>query len=332
MRSVSMDCVASMDSLPDDLLVQILSFLPTKQTVSTSILSKRWRTLFAFSPNLDFDESVFRLPKEMYIRSVDSVLAFQGGKHMEKFSLVFKSFDDEVYDVDRWICYALEHGVSELHLDIESIRYYVDRSNLCVVGLCYHPWRESPYCHVDSLAKAKLDLQFIDFHYEADDADLTTLISGIRNVKTLHLTSSAVEVILVCCKGELPVFKNLIKLIFSSKKKGWKMFLPLLLERSPKLNTLVLSDLHRYTFRGRTKLCVGVQIPSNNKIKMLSILQYEGSANELKHINHFLLKMECFEMVKVYVAAEMDDLKKMQLTDDLLKLSTASSKVKIQLM
>ncbi|CAL9247833.1 unnamed protein product [Arabidopsis halleri] len=118
--------------------------------------------------------------------------------------------------------------------------------------------------------------------------------------------------------------------MFSSKKRDWKV-LPLLLERSPNLKTLVLSGLHRFTF-GRRHRFVGIQIPWNNQIKMLSIKQYQGSETELKHISHFLLYMEFLEVVKVYVAAEMDDPKKMQLTDDLLKLPAASSKLKIQVM
>ncbi|XP_010514754.1 PREDICTED: putative F-box protein At3g44060 [Camelina sativa] len=434
MRSVSMDCVASMDCLPDDLLVQILSFLPTKQAVSTSLLSKRWRTLFAFSPNLDFDNPILKHSEDIrksFNDFVDSSLVFQGDNHIKKFSLKNTGSWYMEHDVKRWIRSALEHGVSELHLQIEgshlqigyirkwqyfpfevftsttlvdlslgikqdiqkfsphaylpalkvlvldsiwfhdgqlfneflaacpaledlTIRYkefqghsyiissksikklsvtincsyYADLSSTIILDtpnvfdLYYYgfPRCKAPHCNLNSLAKATLDLHFLKDHSQhrqmQNEADVKDLISEIRNVKTLHLNSSAVEVILVCCKGGLPVFKNLVKLVLSSKKKGWRMFLPLLLERSPKLKTLVLSDLHRYTFR-RTKLCVGVQIPSNNKIKMLSVLQYQGSANELKHINHFLLKMECLEMVKVYVAAEMDDLKKMQLTDDL---------------
>ncbi|EOA25955.1 hypothetical protein CARUB_v10019344mg [Capsella rubella] len=104
------------------------------------------------------------------------------------------------------------------------------------------------------------------------------LISGIRNIKTLHLTFSAVELISLFCKsGGLPVFSNLVELVFSSKKQGWIVLLPLLLEVYPKLTTLVLT---------------------------------------------------CLEVVKVYVART----KKMQLTEDILKLPTASSQVKIQVL
>ncbi|CAI9110672.1 OLC1v1010738C1 [Oldenlandia corymbosa var. corymbosa] len=51
-------------NLPDDLLFHILSYLPTKHAVGTSILSSRWNNLFPFVPDLklDFDDSLL-LPR-----------------------------------------------------------------------------------------------------------------------------------------------------------------------------------------------------------------------------------------------------------------------------
>lgn len=93
----------------------------------------------------------------------------------------------------------------------------------------------------------------------------------------------------------------------------------------------MVQGLNRYTFNRKHRF-VGTRIPPNNQIKMLSIMQYEGSENELNHISHFLLKMESLEVVKVYLASAVDDPKKMQATEDLLKLPTASSKLEIQIM
>ncbi|CAH8267453.1 unnamed protein product [Arabidopsis lyrata] len=439
-------CVASMNRLPDELLVQILSLLPTKQAASTSVFSKRWRTLFAFRHDLDFDDSIFWHPEEgkqdrddiqeSFRSFVDRTLALQGGAPINKCSLKCgNEHDDEPDDVhvDRWISNALELGVSELHLclssvtrhlfpsnifssttlvkltlgtklsihsfpsdtslpalkvlfldsiwcDIEefsgvflagcpaledltiqhndsfpgmtgvissktikrlSISYnYADYVEFCsiyaldtpnVVDLyysCYaRPWYS--HCNLDSLAKATLDLRMLEGE-GVIDADVTELINGIHNVKTLHLTFSSVEVISVCCKGGLPVFENLVDLVFLGNiGQGWKVLLPLLLENSPNLKTLVLSALDHWTYR----YCfVGIRITPKNQVKMLSIMQYEGSAKELKQISHFLLKMECLEVLKVYAAAAINDSKKIQLTEDLLKLPRASSKLKIQVM
>ncbi|CAN7128709.1 unnamed protein product [Brassica rapa subsp. narinosa] len=44
-------------NLPEALISHILSFLPTEESALTSVLSKKWRYLFAYRPNLDFDGS-----------------------------------------------------------------------------------------------------------------------------------------------------------------------------------------------------------------------------------------------------------------------------------
>ncbi|CAA7024114.1 unnamed protein product [Microthlaspi erraticum] len=44
-------------NLSDDLLIKILSFLPTKVAVSTSILSKQWRFLWMWLPTLEYNDN-----------------------------------------------------------------------------------------------------------------------------------------------------------------------------------------------------------------------------------------------------------------------------------
>ncbi|XP_020879609.1 F-box/LRR-repeat protein At3g59250 [Arabidopsis lyrata subsp. lyrata] len=49
-------------NLPEALICHILSFLPIEDSALTSVLSKRWRYLFAFTPYLVFDDSMFLRP------------------------------------------------------------------------------------------------------------------------------------------------------------------------------------------------------------------------------------------------------------------------------
>ncbi|XP_010512107.1 PREDICTED: F-box/LRR-repeat protein At3g58900-like isoform X2 [Camelina sativa] len=115
-------------SLPDDLLCHILSFLTTKEAALTSVLSQRWRNLFAFVPHLEFDDSVFlhqvegkpervRNPQS-FMDFVDRVLTLQSDSPIVKFSLKCKTGVDSDH-VDRWICNVLKRGVSDLDLFID---------------------------------------------------------------------------------------------------------------------------------------------------------------------------------------------------------------------
>ncbi|KAL2931284.1 hypothetical protein RDABS01_036694 [Bienertia sinuspersici] len=83
-------------SLPDELLIRILSLLPTKDVAVTSSLSRRLRRVFPFITSLDFDVSpislclkhpyaVERFPT--FVTFVDNVLFAYKSHHLSKFRL-----------------------------------------------------------------------------------------------------------------------------------------------------------------------------------------------------------------------------------------------------
>ncbi|XP_057452092.1 putative F-box/FBD/LRR-repeat protein At5g22670 [Lotus japonicus] len=52
--------------LPDDVICNILSFLPTQDVVSTSLLSKRWKPLWRSVPSLYFDDQSYLINNNSY--------------------------------------------------------------------------------------------------------------------------------------------------------------------------------------------------------------------------------------------------------------------------
>ncbi|VYS68603.1 unnamed protein product [Arabidopsis thaliana] len=98
-------------NVPDELICHILSFLTTKEAALTSVLSKRWRNLLAFVPNLDIDDNTFLHPemgkgdrediRELFMDFVDRVLALQGDSPIKKVSINCVGVDS--VRVDAWI-------------------------------------------------------------------------------------------------------------------------------------------------------------------------------------------------------------------------------------
>ena len=52
--------VDRISDLLNDILCHIVSFIPTKYCVATSVLSTRWRYLWTFVPVLNFDARLHR--------------------------------------------------------------------------------------------------------------------------------------------------------------------------------------------------------------------------------------------------------------------------------
>ncbi|XVF03934.1 hypothetical protein REPUB_Repub05bG0036200 [Reevesia pubescens] len=102
--------------LPDELLCHIISFLPLKEAICTSILSTRWSMIFTLISNLTFEDCFIKRKSDSYsfMNFVDRVLFYHNGV-VDKFRLECGEFIDP-NKVDGWIRYALKNSVRELDL------------------------------------------------------------------------------------------------------------------------------------------------------------------------------------------------------------------------
>ncbi|OMO76543.1 hypothetical protein CCACVL1_15572 [Corchorus capsularis] len=103
--------------LPDDVLTNIISFLPLKQAIRASTASSRLKQSWLFSRNLCFGKDfVRRHDKEDFVRIVDRVFALHLGSKIQTFRLVFDPTEVEV-TVENWIQICIDKEVEELDLD-----------------------------------------------------------------------------------------------------------------------------------------------------------------------------------------------------------------------
>lgn len=113
--------------LPDSLLLHILSFLPAKEAVATSLISRRWRPLWLSLPSLDLNLEGFQsLP--FFHRFVDKMLKLVDLKSVKKFVLEIHSSNFKPRDcfrplkISKWINAMISNKVE--HLELQLILFY----------------------------------------------------------------------------------------------------------------------------------------------------------------------------------------------------------------
>ncbi|XP_012481462.1 putative F-box/FBD/LRR-repeat protein At5g22670 [Gossypium raimondii] len=113
-------------SLPDHILCHILSFLPLKEAVRTSVISTKWRYLFASISTIEFDDSLLSGLTDRNVDSfknfVDRLLKFPDQVSLDCFRLsdgISLNDEDHDFDVSGWICAALCRGVKEIDLFLD---------------------------------------------------------------------------------------------------------------------------------------------------------------------------------------------------------------------
>ncbi|KAL8489627.1 hypothetical protein ACS0TY_025510 [Phlomoides rotata] len=113
--------------LPDSLLIHILSFLNVKEAAITSVLSKRWESLWAELPRLEFRAEMGRMdsPGDGSIQKtrdfvcwVNRALAVRTVNYLENFDVRFLFHKCFSSDVDAWVKFAAKNKVKKLNLHL----------------------------------------------------------------------------------------------------------------------------------------------------------------------------------------------------------------------
>ncbi|KAJ4892031.1 putative F-box/LRR-repeat protein [Raphanus sativus] len=206
----SSDGVDSISFLPDVILQSILSSLPIKIAIKTSILSKRWRHVWSETPCLYLDWFMPRGPKGDI---VNKILDRYKARKMMSFELSADMRDDIPY-VDRWIEFAMSRNVENMSLEFD---YRGDHK-------CYVP----DFFYIsNSFKQLSVELFFSDLNLPSCSVSWTSL--KMLSLRSCKISEECIDKILSGC----PILESLT-LYFCGK------LMVLDLSKSLSLRTLVI--------------------------------------------------------------------------------------------
>uniref|UniRef100_A0A452ZF54 F-box domain-containing protein n=10 Tax=Triticinae TaxID=1648030 RepID=A0A452ZF54_AEGTS len=122
-----------MEDLPAEVQPVIMSLLPLKEAVRTSIVSRSWRTLWRFHCNLCFDgpndpdsdtddefagQDSTKMKRAKFIETVNSVIQQHSGIGVNKFSIRCGLPKEDSHHLDRWISFATSLKAKIIHFDL----------------------------------------------------------------------------------------------------------------------------------------------------------------------------------------------------------------------
>ncbi|CAA0808501.1 Putative FBD-associated F-box protein [Striga hermonthica] len=180
--------VDRLSSLPDDVICHILSFLPTKLSVATSVLGRRWRFLWAHVPCFDFGAKDFT-GKTEHSDIIHRFILRHEAKRMNTFRLSLVNCNE--YQLETWISVAIKRNILNLDLGLNVFRLILPRPlftcktivDMRIFGGKYVS--SSGDIHLPCLKK--LVLHLVEFE---DDESLPRLLSGCPLLKELTMSYS----------------------------------------------------------------------------------------------------------------------------------------------
>ncbi|CAN6885563.1 unnamed protein product [Brassica oleracea var. botrytis] len=172
-------------NLPDVILQHILCFVPTtKDAISTSLLSRRWRYVWCEVPSLSLD--VGTLTTAAW---VNEALTRYTAPKTKSFHLTIKYVMKNIPYMDTWIKFAMSHNVENLSLNF--LHYYggyklpdffynsSSVKQLNITSCCY----KHTICTVSWTSLHKLSLRFCTLF----DESMAKILSGCPVLEYLKL-------------------------------------------------------------------------------------------------------------------------------------------------
>jgi hypothetical protein len=154
-------------SLPNEILYHILSFLPTEDAFTSSLLSKRWNSQWLSVPNLNLDDEVSFVkdgkPGSFFSNLVNaSIFKRNSYQPIKKLCLKIKQ-EPAIYDIERWLIGAAEHKLEHLEIQLFYSPCIFRLRNLVVLKLIKVV--VSTFFHADFPSLKTLHLKDVDFHH-----------------------------------------------------------------------------------------------------------------------------------------------------------------------
>ncbi|XP_020591288.1 F-box/FBD/LRR-repeat protein At1g78750-like [Phalaenopsis equestris] len=113
--------VDRLTQLPDVLRLYILSLLPLKFAIRTSVLSSKWRGIWRFRwPQPSFI-NIFpspSLPHPEFVSLVDDFFRRRGFARIDCLQIMYSPSALQIPDIKRWLSYAASCSVCEFYLDL----------------------------------------------------------------------------------------------------------------------------------------------------------------------------------------------------------------------
>ncbi|XP_019265371.1 PREDICTED: F-box protein At5g03100-like isoform X2 [Nicotiana attenuata] len=176
--------------LPDSLLAQILSLLPTtKDAFKTCILSKRWRYLWASVDNLNFTRTSYRKTSD-FVSFIDYVIAHFVSSKIKRLKLDCSHLSRYKSHMSQWLSFAVEKKVEDFVYWSNSNRNgctlpesFYTCSSLVTLHLTFYCFDSGAVIKWNSLKSIKLEYLVLS------DEDIANLLSGCPALETMEFDS-----------------------------------------------------------------------------------------------------------------------------------------------